>query len=211
MDALADDLLKVLLAVAVGGIIGLEREFRDKDAGFRTLIFICAGATLFTLLSIKLSQGRDTAYIAAHVVSGVGFLGAGVILRHGGRVLGLTTAATIWLVAALGMGIGAGQSTLALGVTALALVILWGFPHFERWVDAAREERTYELVLDLNLEKYRALEQAFRESRLHIKRHRQAKEGRRMSCSWRAMGSRRDHEALVRRLLADTEIEELRC
>ena len=97
---LSEDIFKILLAIGIGGAIGLEREYRDKAAGFRTLIFICVGATLFAMLSSKLAGDRDPTRIAANIVSGVGFLGAGVILRDGGRVVGLTTAATIWLVAA---------------------------------------------------------------------------------------------------------------
>jgi putative Mg2+ transporter-C (MgtC) family protein len=99
-----EDVVKIILAVAAGGLIGLEREFRDKAAGFRTLIFICMGAALFTIFSARLAGTNDPTRIAANIVSGVGFLGAGVILREGGRVIGLTTAATIWLTAALGIG-----------------------------------------------------------------------------------------------------------
>ncbi|HQN43268.1 MAG TPA: MgtC/SapB family protein, partial [Anaerolineaceae bacterium] len=92
-----EDLLKIVLAVLVGGLIGIEREYRDKAAGFRTLIFICVGAALFTILSVRLAGDKDPTRIAASIVTGVGFLGAGVILRDGGRVIGLTTAAAIWL------------------------------------------------------------------------------------------------------------------
>src|SRR5262245_25187982 len=106
---LTDDLVKIVLAVGVGGMIGLEREFRDQAAGLRTLICICVGATRFTVLSARLAGGNNATRISANIVSGGGFLGAGVILREGGRVIGLTTAATIWLVAALGMGLGGGH------------------------------------------------------------------------------------------------------
>src|SRR5512138_2976902 len=123
-----EDILKICLALVAGGLIGIEREFRDKAAGFRTLIFICVGAALFTIFSTKLAGDRDPTRIAANIVSGVGFLGAGVILRDGGRVIGLTTAATIWLTAALGMGIGGGEYLLvAIGVV-ITLVVLWVFP-----------------------------------------------------------------------------------
>lgn len=134
------ELLKVLLAIFVGGAIGIEREFRDKAAGFRTLIFICLGSTLFTLFSLELGadEGADPTRIASNIVVGVGFLGAGVILRKGGHVLGLTTAATIWLVAALGVGIGAGRYALVLAVTAIALAVLLLFPPVERWIDRLR-------------------------------------------------------------------------
>jgi putative Mg2+ transporter-C (MgtC) family protein len=100
------DLLKLLFACLAGGLIGVEREFRDKSAGFRTLILICLGATLFTMMSPRFAAIGDPGRIAAGIVSGIGFLGAGVILRDRGRIMGLTTAATIWMTAAIGMAIG---------------------------------------------------------------------------------------------------------
>ena len=101
MTIFHDALLKLLLAMIVGGLIGFEREYRDKAAGLRTIIFICLGATVFTMLSLRLGEQDDITRIAANVVSGVGFLGAGAILQSSGRVTGLTTASTIWLAAAV--------------------------------------------------------------------------------------------------------------
>lgn len=140
MTLLPEDLYKILFATLVGGLIGIEREYREKAAGFRTIILICVGATLFTIFSSKLDG--DPARIAANIVSGVGFLGAGVILRSGGQIVGLTTASTIWLTAALGMGIGAGEYILVAIVVPIILVTLWIFPKFERWIDALRSERS---------------------------------------------------------------------
>ena len=90
MTILLEDVIKLLLAVLVGGVVGAEREFRDKAAGFGTIILICVGATLFSIFSLKLGSDRDPVRIAANIVSGVGFLGAGVILQAGGRILGIT-------------------------------------------------------------------------------------------------------------------------
>src|SRR5512133_3601325 len=133
-----ENLLKLLLALLVGGLIGMEREFRDKAAGFRTMICICLGATLFTILSSLLGQPDDVTRIASEIVTGVGFLGAGAILRGpAGSVTGLTTAATIWLVAALGMAIGGGAYLLALATTAAVLLVLWVFPLLEARIDNA--------------------------------------------------------------------------
>lgn len=109
-----NDALNILLAVIIGGLIGAEREFRHRPAGFRTLIFICLGATLFTMLSIRLGGDLSPVRIAAHMVTGVGFICAGVIMQEGVHLVGLTTAATIWIVAAIGMGIGGGQYLLVL-------------------------------------------------------------------------------------------------
>ena len=106
------DIIRIGAAMLAGALIGLERELRDKAAGFRTMIFICVGSALFTILSENLAPDGDTSRIAATIVSGVGFLGAGAILRDGLRVAGLNTAATIWLTAAIGMTFGSGEFIL---------------------------------------------------------------------------------------------------
>lgn len=132
--------LPVLVASLAGGLIGIEREYRDKSAGFRTMILIAVGSALFTILSFEIAGPRgEITRIAASVVSGVGFLGAGVILKDGVTIRGLTTAASIWLVASLGMGAGAEQFALVAAVTLLVLIVLWGLPPFERWIDRLHE------------------------------------------------------------------------
>lgn len=106
-----EDLLKVIFSLIAGIVLGMEREWKDKSAGFKTIAIICLGSTLFTLLSYKLGAGdsEDATRIASYVVSGIGFLGAGVIFKEGGNVNGLTTASIIWISAAIGMSIGFGQ------------------------------------------------------------------------------------------------------
>src|SRR5512146_419929 len=120
-----EDLIKIGLAILVGGLIGAEREDRDKAAGFRTIILITLGSTLFTIFSVKLAgPGNDPMRVAANILTGIGFIGAGAILRGERGVVGLTTAATIWLSAALGLGIGGGEYILSLVTTALILAVL---------------------------------------------------------------------------------------
>ena len=98
MPLLTEDLIKLSLAALLGGLIGAEREYRDKAAGFRTLVLIAIGSTLFMILSLRFGAANDdTVRIAANIVTGIGFLGAGVILRGSGGVVGLTTAATVCL------------------------------------------------------------------------------------------------------------------
>lgn len=125
-------LLRLFVAAVLGGAIGVERELRERQAGLRTHLVVCVGSALFTLVSAYgfegvLSQGRvvaDPTRIAAQIVSGIGFLGAGAIIRQGLSVRGLTTAATLWLVAAIGMASGAGYWDGALIATAGALLTL---------------------------------------------------------------------------------------
>lgn len=128
-------LLQIGLATLLGGAIGMERELSGKPAGLRTNILICVGATLFTVLSFRLSENRgDPARIAAQILPGVGFIGAGTILHMRGSVIGLTSAATIWVVAAIGMAIGGGAYQEAVGTTLFVLLILAGLVHVENAV-----------------------------------------------------------------------------
>lgn len=132
--------LPVLVAAIVGGLIGIEREYHDKSAGFRTMILIAVGSCLFTLLAQILGgPEKETTRITAAIVTGVGFLGAGVILKNGVTIGGLTTAASIWLVASLGVASGAGEFALTGAVTFLTLIVLWLLPPFERWLDRLHE------------------------------------------------------------------------
>lgn len=133
-------LVPIAVAALAGGMIGIEREYRDKSAGFRTMILIAIGTALFTILSVKLGAGeKESTRIAASIVTGIGFLGAGVIMKDGTIIRGITTAASIWLVAALGMAAGVGQYEMVGVVTTVALIILWLFPPFERWIDRLHE------------------------------------------------------------------------
>src|SRR6266516_5698731 len=128
-------LLRVGLAAALGGVLGLERELREREAGLRTHLLVSVGSALFTLVSAYgfhafLSSGQnviraDPTRIAAQIVTGIGFLGAGAIIRQGFSVRGLTTAATLWVVAAIGLTTGAGYYSAAVITTAIALFSLW--------------------------------------------------------------------------------------
>jgi putative Mg2+ transporter-C (MgtC) family protein len=127
-----DLLLRLLLAAALGAAIGLEREMRRKPAGLRTNILIAVGAALFTTLSLTIAaRGGTPDRIAAQIVTGIGFLGAGAILRSGRNVHGMTTAATIWVNAAIGMAAGAGEFGMAAIATLVTLVVLVLLPPIE--------------------------------------------------------------------------------
>jgi len=210
MFILPEDLIKLLLAVLVGGLVGAEREFRDKAAGFRTIILICVGATLFTMFSLKLGGDMDPVRIAANIVSGVGFLGAGAIMRAGDRVLGITTASTIWLAAALGMGIGGGYYLLSGAAAGIILLVLWVFPNLEQRIGNIREWRTYEVICQANREKFLQLEAMFPQCGLRVKSHKQMKRGDEMVCTWDALGSPKNHDRLTGMLFADAEVREFR-
>jgi len=149
MDLTPAIILKLVLAAALGGLVGLERELRGKPAGLRTNMFICAGSALFTVLSelIAVRWGGDPTRIASNLIPGIGFIGAGSIIRAQGSVHGLTTAATIFVLASVGMAVGSGYywtGVFAAVMMVLALSLLgWLERHFE-W---KTEVRSYELQL----------------------------------------------------------------
>jgi putative Mg2+ transporter-C (MgtC) family protein len=141
-----DLLIQLVLAVVLGGIVGLERELKGKPAGLRTNILICMGAALFTALSIQLARGTgDPGRVAAQILTGVGFIGAGTILHTRGSVTGLTSAATIWVVAAIGMALGAAAYVEAIGTTLLVTVVLSGLGVVERYLE--RQQTRSKIVI----------------------------------------------------------------
>jgi putative Mg2+ transporter-C (MgtC) family protein len=149
-----DLLAKLALATVLGGMIGWERESSGKPAGLRTNILICVGAALLSDLSINFGElarvagsPPDPARITAQIVSGIGFLGAGTIMQSKGNVTGLTTAATLWVVAAIGMTDGAGAYIEATGTTLLVLVILWPLGWVEDRIEQQRRGRIFRVVL----------------------------------------------------------------
>lgn len=135
-------IIRVLSAILLGFAIGLEREMTNKYAGLRTNILVCVGACVFTIISIygfpavltgEDANGiRDTGRVAAQVVTGIGFIGGGTVLRHGASVFGLTTAATLWVSAAIGMACGTGMFGLALISTIFSIIVLVSVRMFEK-------------------------------------------------------------------------------
>ena len=117
---------RLLLAALLGGAVGLERELRHKPAGLRTMMLICIGAALFTIVSYEMASdvGGDHTRIAAQIIPGIGFIGAGVVIRERGAVMGITSAATIFVIASVGMAVGAGLPVTAIFTTLLLLVSL---------------------------------------------------------------------------------------
>jgi putative Mg2+ transporter-C (MgtC) family protein len=131
MEANWPDAISLLVAAFLGGAVGLERELHGKPAGLRTNILICLGSCIFTIISTSLS-GSDPGRIAAQIVTGIGFLGAGAIIHSGIGIQGLTTAAGIWVVASIGMACGSRMYFLAVAAALLTLTALLLLPPFER-------------------------------------------------------------------------------
>jgi putative Mg2+ transporter-C (MgtC) family protein len=145
--AVGSSLARLVLAAILGGLIGLEREFRHRAAGLRTNLFICFGAAMFTLLSERLAGvPSDAARIAAQIIPGIGFIGAGSILHTRGLTTGLTTAATLFVVASVGMAAGGGLYATAMFATGLALVTLFFLGHVEETSNLKLLMTSYEVT-----------------------------------------------------------------
>jgi putative Mg2+ transporter-C (MgtC) family protein len=139
-------LIQLTLAAALGMLIGSEREYRGKAAGLRTYMLVALGSALFTVLSSQALLGdsslqiHDPTRIAAQIVVGIGFLGAGLIIFHRGHVEGLTTAAGLWTTAAIGMAVGFGFYTISIYTTVLVLVVLWALRYLDQQIHEVSEE-----------------------------------------------------------------------
>jgi putative Mg2+ transporter-C (MgtC) family protein len=152
-------LLRIVVAAALGGAVGIERELREHDAGFRTHMLVAIGSALFTIVSAYAFRDflvgggsvvrADPTRIAAQIVTGIGFLGAGAIIRQGLTVKGLTTAATLWVVAAIGMAVGAGYYGGALITTGVVLISLWPLRILAKMGTSRFRPQTSRLVVHL--------------------------------------------------------------
>lgn len=133
----------LVVSVVLGGLVGLERAFNAKPAGLRTNTLVCLGAAAFTMMSKHLlgENGAEVSRVIAGVVTGVGFLGAGALIHEGSGVHGLTTAASIWLVASIGIACGVGLYMLAAFVTLLALLVLVGFSPLTKMIRKKVQQR----------------------------------------------------------------------
>lgn len=214
MTALVDihhlnsDMLRIIMALVVGAIIGLEREVSDKAAGLRTNILICVGAALFTVASLKVFDVRD-AHIVAQIVAGVGFLGAGAIMREGDRVVGLTTAATIWTVAAIGMTIGLGFFALGLWCGLLVLFVQLAFTQLDIMIDDWRERHTFKIVSKLEQKALDDIAGIFHGSKVRVLRRKLMKKNNLYYSEWFTAGGRLSQDDAMKRLLHSSEVLEV--
>lgn len=166
--------IQLVISFFIGAIIGAEREYRTKTAGLRTMIMIALGSTIFTEVSIIIGQGSPDR-IASNIVTGIGFLGAGVIFKDGLSISGITTATTNWITAALGMAVGAGQYYIACGGTIVVLVVLSVFEVFVNMINRSHQERGYKITYPHYSEFDRVMHKRIQELRLSFKKEREMK------------------------------------
>lgn len=211
MDFLQDhyiiknELLLILISVILGLFIGAEREYRNKSAGLRTFILVCFGACLFTILSIKIGV-ENPDRLAANIITGIGFLGAGVIFKGDNKIEGITTATTIWATASIGMAVGSGYVYIALLGTTLVLLILSALTYLQNFIDNYNKVREYKIaVTDSQDIKY--CENIFKENHLRYQMLKQQYSQESFTVIWRLTGKNSHHEGVISRLVDDPKIK----
>ncbi|SHK44177.1 MgtC/SapB family protein [Chryseobacterium polytrichastri] len=199
-----NELLLIFISVILGLFIGAEREYQNKSAGLRTFILICFGSCLFTILSIKIGIGNPDR-LAANIITGIGFLGAGVIFKGDNKIEGITTATTIWATASIGMAVGSGYVYLSLLGTALILFILHSLTYLQNFIDNNHKIREYKIAVTSS-EQIRHCEELFRNNNLkHLMIGQQYTLGN-LSTTWRLTGKNKRHETLIKQLMNDPKI-----
>jgi putative Mg2+ transporter-C (MgtC) family protein len=208
----SDIVIKLVLAVLIGGAIGAEREYRSKSAGFRTLTLICLGSTILTIFSVIIGTPGNPDRIASNIATGIGFVGAGVIFKgdgSGSKVSGITTAAMIWVTAGLGVAIGAGYLVTAIFAAVLVLLVLFVFMLLEGWIDHINQIRTYKIVCQFESEPLHRYEELFKCHHLKFKRSSQRKSAENMiTGEWIVQGSERNHRHCIHEILRDQTVRE---
>lgn len=202
------DVLYIIIAMLIGLIIGTEREYRSKPAGLRTLMLVSVGSCIFTILSLKIGVANPDR-LAANIITGIGFLGAGAIFKDDNKINGLTTATSIWVCAALGMCVGSGNIFLALTGAVAVLLVLSLLVFFEKFIDSRNQTREYKIVCAFTQTTLDHYELLFKQNGLSISRGTQSRTQTIISGQWRLSGSKHNHEKLLAVLLGDTAIEEL--
>ena len=211
MTLFMQDSLSLCVALALGAIIGMERELSDKAAGLRTNILICIGSCLFMIVSKNFTGilNADPTRIAAQIVTGIGFIGAGAIMHQGEQVSGLTTAATIWVVAAIGMAVGVRDYSIGAAATVLTLLVQVLFPRLDAYVDELRQRHTFKISSDLNDDGLEQIKTIFRDSDVKVLRRKLMKKGGLYYSEWYVSGPRLEQKNVVRLLLNNPNVREL--
>jgi len=201
-------ILQLVLALFAGTLIGAEREYRSKSAGLRTIALICVGSAIFTMLSLKLGSPINQDRFAANIITGIGFLGAGVIFKEENRVTGLTTAAIIWVSAAIGVSIGAGYYMIALVGVIIVVGVQQLFLIIQLKIDKINQNCSYSITCAYQDETLTHYEQVFKQFSLTVHRGKQVIINDRIKGQWQLEGSEKNHSDCVAFLLKDKTILE---
>lgn len=209
MDFLKDhsiqnELVLIFISVILGLFIGAEREYRNKSAGLRTFILVCFGSCLFTILSIKIGI-KDPDRLAANIITGIGFLGAGVIFKGDNKIDGITTATTIWATASIGMAVGSGYVYLSLTGTVLVLLILSSLTYLQTFIDSNHKIREYKIVVK-NFDDVAYFESIFINYHLKFFVVSQKFNQENISTTWMLTGKHKNHDLFIQQLRRDQKV-----
>ncbi len=208
LNIYVEEAAQVSVAFIIGAVIGLEREFRSKAAGFRTMILICVGSCLYTILS-KESNNTSPDRIASNIVTGIGFIGAGVIFKEGLSVNGLTTAALIWITAALGMAIGYNNYPLAIVVSIMVVIVLFVLEPVQRVINRLHRVKDYKIITnELGKDFREQLEAFFKKNDMSFRCMKVMKENNDAVYIYRISSPDRNYDAINEFLLGNIEVKQ---
>jgi putative Mg2+ transporter-C (MgtC) family protein len=206
MQVSTEDFIKIAVSIVLGAFLGLEREYRSKAAGFRTMTMISLGACLFTIVSRFMGAPGSPDRIASNIVQGIGFLGAGVIFKENGSISGLTTATAIWVASAIGMTVGVGNYSLAAATTLGALVVLAGFEYIQKFVDSLNQYRSYKMTFHAETLKSRQLEDDFKRMGIGFTKVKESRDRDQVTACYELRGKASRFVLLDQHLLEDSRI-----
>lgn len=202
-------IIRFCLALLWGAVVGAEREYRGKAAGFRTTIMISIGACFFTMMSIAIGTPGNPDRIASNIITGIGFLGAGVIFRGESRINGITTAATIWAVAAVGMGIGAGYYFASGCASILILFILVVLPYLQKLIDQYNQSKTLTVRCMKRPGIRKEFENEMRAHHLKAKIMRRIVDGEHLVFTWLLQGSEKNIDRFIESFANNPEVQKM--
>ena len=203
-------IIKICLALILGGALGMERQYQDKPAGLATNCLICLGAMLVTVLSeIMGFAGGDPGRIAAQIVTGVGFIGAGSILRDGNKISGLTTAAGVWLVAAIGMAIGYGEYIWAAACAGAILLVQLGLRRTLKLVEMIKRYDTIYVICDPSWQVVEQITKKIEKQNIHLLKSEVTKQDNLFHVSLVASFTAHEFQTVTRELLEMKEVHSL--
>jgi putative Mg2+ transporter-C (MgtC) family protein len=201
------DIFSIVTSIICGGIIGFEREYKNKSTGFRTIMLITLGSTIFTIVS-RHGAGTDDR-ISANIITGIGFIGAGVIFKDKMSVLGLTTAAVIWTAAAIGMTAGIGYYSLAIAFTVITWIILVLVNKIEMLIGNLKKSKMVNITFnDNDVQQLSIVEERIKELHLHSKRLQVFKADKALCAVLEISGTKQNADKLIIEMLKMDEIRE---
>lgn len=203
-------LIKIACSLFIGLVIGADREYKSKNAGLRTVIFISLGSTIYAILSTNLNSSTPDR-ILANIVTGVGFLCAGVIFKDENHINGLTTAAVIWVTSALGAAVGVGKYELGFLGLGIVMLVLRAFIPLQVFIDKQSQTKLYKLVCNNDEGVLAKYENIFKQYNLKPHLGKQNYHAGITRCYWEVQGSMKDHTACLKELLKDNSIHEIEC